>query len=101
MNYSYGSLHGGYFTHTGTVYQSGYAMKADSSEASHQPVNIKKEADKTPCSPTQENVPSLQREYQETIRQGTEKKNIELKSIYHRSIVFLFFVDYLFNTECN
>ncbi|PIO35776.1 Nuclear factor NF-kappa-B p100 subunit [Aquarana catesbeiana] len=70
MNYPYGSLHSGFFTHTGTVYQGGYAIKADSSETSHLPVNIKKEADKTPCSLTQENVPSIQREYQETIRQA-------------------------------
>ncbi|CAI9568318.1 unnamed protein product [Staurois parvus] len=60
------SIHGSFFTHTGSVYQGAY-MKAESSEASHQPVNIKKETDKTPGSPTPENVPSFQRDCQETI----------------------------------
>ncbi|XP_072279986.1 nuclear factor NF-kappa-B p100 subunit isoform X2 [Pyxicephalus adspersus] len=71
MNYSYGGLHGGYYTHPGPVYQGGgYMMKADSSEPSPQPVNIKKETEDTQGNPTQENIPALQRECQEKIRQA-------------------------------
>ncbi|XP_018410069.1 PREDICTED: nuclear factor NF-kappa-B p100 subunit [Nanorana parkeri] len=71
MNYHYGGMHTAFYPPAGQVYQGGaYSMKADSSETSPQPVNIKKEAEEVTCSPTQENVPSLQREHQETIRQA-------------------------------
>lgn len=77
MNYSYGNMHASFYSPPGSVYQGGgYMNKADSSETSPQPVNIKKEAEEVTSTPTQESVPPLQREHQEAIRKGTEKRRV-------------------------
>ncbi|XP_075072727.1 nuclear factor NF-kappa-B p100 subunit [Mixophyes fleayi] len=72
MNYSFGGIHPGYYTHSGGVYQSGgYMMKASSaagiSENIQQLANPKKE-EETCVSPTQEKTASKYSEDQHHAR---------------------------------